>query len=151
MSRAAVVAVFMMTAAAGASVPVCMAVSEDDAKTILGPAARRMKDPSGCVWEAAANSKKQMNIVRVGVGSMFESARRDGAKKGATKDEKGLGGPAFSTIPAAHQGARAAVYMLKDSVVLIVDIEGFGPGGAEARLPQVRDLVRKLGPSLAKE
>jgi uncharacterized membrane protein len=31
---------------------------------------------------------------------------------------------------------------------LVVDIDGFAPGGAEERLPQVRDLVRKLVPKL---
>ena len=141
----------MAAGVAGAGVPICMAVSDDDARAILGASAKRTKDPSGCAWEAAADHKKQMNVVRVGVASMFEIARRESEKKGATKVENGLGGPAFSSVPSANQGARAAIYMLKDPAVLIVDIEGFGPGGAEARLVQVRDLVRKLGPSVAKE
>jgi hypothetical protein len=125
------------------AVPICREVSEADAKTVLGSSARRMNDSSGCVWEDATH-KKQMNVVLIGVASIFESARADSSRKGATKAETGLGGDAFSTIPTAHHGERAAIYLLKGSVVLVVDIDGFGTGGAEEHLPQVRDLVRKL-------
>jgi hypothetical protein len=37
---------------------------------------------------------------------------------------------------------------MKGPVILVVDIDGFAPGGAEERLPQVRDLVRRLVPKL---
>lgn len=145
-------AIVLLTIAclAGQAVPVCSAVSEDDARSILGPSAKRSKDPSGCQWEDPGH-KKQMNVVRVGVASMFERARADSAKTGTSKAETGLGGPAFSAIPSAHGGARAAIYLLKDSAVLIVDIDGFGAGGAEEHLPQVRDLVRKLASKLKEE
>ena len=150
MTKVVVAAAFMMTVAA-AAVPVCMAVSEGDARAILGPSAKRTKDPSGCGWETTDHPKKQMNVARVGVASMFETARQDGLSKGPTKAENDLGGPAFSTIPSAQKGASASICMLKDGGVLIVEIEGFEPGGAESHLPQVRNLVRKLGPSMAKE
>ena len=129
------------------AVPVCMAVTEADARTILGPSAKRSNDPSGCQW-ADAGRKKQMNLARIGVASMFERAREGTAREGTTQAENGLGGPAFSTIPSAHKGGRAAIYLLKGSAVLVVDIDGFDPGGAEERLPQVRDLVRKLVPKI---
>ena len=32
------------------AVPVCMAVTETDARAILGPSAKRSNDPSGCQW-----------------------------------------------------------------------------------------------------
>lgn len=146
-----VVVLLTIATAAGQAVRVCMAVSESDAKTILGASAKRTKDPSGCEWEAADSRSRRMNVARIAVASMFERARQDSIKEGVTKDETGLGGAAFSTIPTSQKGARAAIYMLKDSILLVVDIEGFGPGGAEAHLPQVRDLVRKLGPSVGKE
>ena len=150
MTRVVVAAAFMMTVAA-AAVPVCMAVSEGDARAILGPSAKRTMDPSGCGWETTDHPKKHMNVARVGVAGMFETAREDGTRKGPTKVETGLGGPAFSTVPSADQGSHASICMLKDAAVLIVDIDGFEPGGAGSRLPQVRDLVRKLGPGMAKE
>lgn len=151
MTGVVVTAAFMMSVAAEAAVPVCMAVSEGDARAILGPSAKRTKDPSGCGWQTADHPMKQMNVARVGVAAMFEIAREDGTRKGATKVETGLGGAAFSTIPSAHKGARASICMLKDGAVLVVDIDGFEPGGAESHLPQVRNLVRKLGPGLGKE
>ena len=132
---------------AGQAVPVCSAVSEDDARSILGPSAKRTKDPSACQWDEGGHGK-QMNVARVGVASMFETARGSSARKGVSKEESGLGGAAFSTIPSAHKGGRAAIYLLKGQAVLVVDIDGFGPGGAESHLPQVRDLVRKLATKL---
>ena len=131
----------------GETVPVCMAVTEDDARAILGPSAKRSKDPSGCQW-ADTGRKQQMNLVRIGVASMYERARVDSATKGKTQAESGLGNTAFSTVPSKDKGGRAAIYLLKGSAVLVVDIEGFAPGGAEARLPQMRDLVRKLVPKI---
>lgn len=127
------------------AVPVCMAVTETDARAILGPSAKRSNDPSGCQW---AKGGKEMNVVRIGVAGMYERARADSAATGKTQAENGLGGTAFSTVPSKNQGGRAAIYLLKGSAVLIVDIDGFAPGGAEERLPQVRDLVRKLVPKL---
>ncbi len=140
--------VVLTVASLGAeAVPVCSAVTEADAQAIIGPSAKRSNDPSGCEW-AGAGSKKQMNVVRIGVASMYERARADSAAKGKTQDENGLGGSAFSTIPSKDKGGRAAIYLLKGSAVLVVDISGFPAGGAEERLPQVRDLVRKLVPAL---
>jgi catechol 2,3-dioxygenase-like lactoylglutathione lyase family enzyme len=132
---------------AGQAVPVCSAVSEDDARTLLGPSAKRTNDPSGCEW-AEAGHKKQLNVVRIGVASMFERARAASAAKGTVQPENGLGGTAFSTIPSADHGGRAALYLLKGDGVLVVDISGFPAGGAEERLPQMRDLARKLVPKL---
>ena len=147
MTKVLVVVLLTVASLAGEAVPICSAVSEDDARSILGPSAKRTKDPSGCVWDQGGHNPK-MNVVTVGVASMFESARADSARKGTTKDEPGLGGTAFSTVPSATHGGRAAIYLLKGPAILIVDIEGFGPGGAEGHLPQVRDLVRKLAPKL---
>lgn len=127
---------------AGQAVPICSAVS-DDARTIVGPSGKRTKDPSGCQW-ADAGGKKQLNVARIGVASMFERARSASAAKGKTQVENGLGGTAFATIPSANLGGRAAIYLLKGEAVLVVDIEGFPPAGAEERLPRMRDLVRKL-------
>jgi hypothetical protein len=142
-------AVVLLTIAglAGQAVPVCSAVSEEDARSILGLSAKRTNDPSGCQWQEVGH-KKQFNVAIVGVASMFERARAASAKKGTSKAETGLGGTAFSAIPSADKGARAAIYLLKGSAVLVVDIEGFEPGGAEVHLPQVRDLVRKLAGKL---
>ena len=131
----------------GEAVPVCMAVTDADARTILGPSAKRSKDESGCQWQDAG-SKRQMNVVRIGVASMYERAQADGAAKGRNRIETGLGGTAFSTVPSADHGGRAAIYLLKGSAVLVVDVEGFAPGGAEERLVQMRELVRKLVPKL---
>ncbi len=132
---------------AGEAVPVCSAVTVDDARTLLGPSAKRTNDPSGCAWQDAGR-KKGMNVARIGVASMFERARVASATKGKTQAEDGLGGTAFATIPSSDHGGRAAIYLLKGSAVLVVDIEGFPAGGAEERLPQMRDLVRKLAPKL---
>ena len=128
---------------AGEAVPICMVVTEEDARAIIGPTAKRTKDRSGCQW-ADAGSKKELNVARIGVAGMFEQARAGTAKKGKTQDENGLGGAAFATIPSAGNGGRAAIYLLKGPAVLVVDINGFPAGGAEERLPQVRNLVRKL-------
>jgi hypothetical protein len=125
------------------AIPICMEVTESEARTVLGPSAKRMNDPSGCAWKNTAD-RKQMNVALIGVASMFERARADSDSKGTTKTEIGLGGSAFSAIPLAQHGERAAIYLLKGSSVLVVDIEGFGVGGAEAHLPQVRDLIRHL-------
>lgn len=129
----------------GEAVPVCMAVTDADAQSILGPSAKRSKDESGCQWGAG---RKQINVVRIGVASMYERAQADGAEKGRNRVETGLGGTAFSTVPSADHGGRAAIYLKKGSAVLVVDVEGFAPGGAEERLAQMRDLVRKLVPKL---
>jgi hypothetical protein len=125
------------------AIPICMEVTESDARTVLGLSAKRMNDPSGCAWKNATD-KKQMSVALIGVASMFERARADSGRKGTTKTETGLGGSAFSTIPSAQHGERAAIYLVKGSSVLVVDIDGFGVGGAEEHLPQVRDLIRKL-------
>ena len=132
---------------AAQAVPVCMAVTEDDARAVIGSTAKRSKDPSGCGWEDAGH-KTRMNIARIGVVSMFERARTGTAAEGKNQTETGLGGTAFSTIPTAHHGERAAIYVLGASSVLVVDIDGFAAGGAEQRLPQMRDLARKLVPKL---
>lgn len=132
---------------AGQAVPICSVVTVDDARTLLGPTAKRTNDPSGCGW-VDADRKKQINVMRVGTSAAFESYRAHSAREGKTQAENGLGGTAFSTVPSAHQGGRAAIYLLKGSAILVVDIDGFAPGGAEERLPQMRDLVRKLAPKL---
>jgi hypothetical protein len=128
---------------AGQAVPICSVVTVDDARTLLGPTAKRTNDPSGCGW-VDADRKKEMNVMRVGTSAAFESYRAHSAREGKTQAENGLGGTAFSTVPSAHH----AIYLLKGSAILVVDISGFAPGGAEERLPQVRDLVRKLAPKL---
>jgi hypothetical protein len=125
------------------AVPVCSAVSEDDARALIGASAKRTKDPSGCQW-AEAGGKKQLNVARVGTAAPFESFRTHSVEEGKTQTENGLGGIAFSSIPSAHHGSRAAIYLVKGSAILVVDIDGFAPGGAEQQLPQVRELVRKL-------
>jgi hypothetical protein len=137
--------VVLLTAAclAGQAVPVCSSVTEDDARRLIGPSARRTNDPSGCQW-ADAGRKKQLNVMRVGTSAAFESYRAHSVREGRTQDENGLGGTAFSSIPSAHKGCRAAIYLAKGQAILVVDIDGFEPGGAEERLPQMRDLVRKL-------
>jgi hypothetical protein len=144
-----VFSVALLTAAslAGQAVPICSAVTVDDARALIGPTAKRTNDPSGCGWKEA-NGKKQMNVARVGSFAAFESYRAHSAREGKTQTENGLGGTAFSSIPTVHQGSQAAIYLMKGPVILVVDIDGFAPGGAEERLPQVRDLVRKLVPKL---
>jgi hypothetical protein len=140
--------VVLLTSAclAAEAVPVCLAVTENDARTLIGPSAKRTNDPSGCVWTDAG--KKTINVARVGSSAAFESYRAHSARDGKTQNEEGLGGTAFSSIPTAHHGCRAAIYLMKGPAILVVDIDGFAPGGAEERLPQVRDLVRKLVPKL---
>jgi hypothetical protein len=130
-----------------AEVPVCMAVTEEDAKPLLGATARRTKDPSGCGWEDSGH-KKELSVARLGVASMFEAARADSVQKGATKDESGLGGTAFSTIPSAHHGEEVYIYVVKGPAVLVLRIDGFTSGNAAQYLPQMRDLARKLVPKL---
>jgi hypothetical protein len=141
------VALVTVACLTGQAVPVCSAVTEDDARTLIGPTAKRTNDPSGCQW-ADAGAKKKMNVARVGSSAAFESYRAHSATEGKTQNENGLGGTAFSSIPTAHQGGRAAIYLAKGPSILVVDIDGFAAGGAEERLPQVRDLVRKLAPKL---
>jgi uncharacterized protein (DUF1501 family) len=128
-------------------VPVCMAVSEDDARTLLGVAAKRGNDPSGCEWEDSGH-KKQLIVARVDVAAMLQGARAGSVQNGFTQDEIGLGGRAFSTIPSAHKGTQASIYLVKGQAVLIVTIDNFDAGGAAQHLPQMRDLVRKLVPKL---
>ena len=136
-------AVLLTASSLAAQVPVCMAVSEEDARTLLGTTAKRMRDPSGCGWEDSEH-KKELNVARIGVAAMFDVARAESVKKGPTKDEDGLGGTAFSTISTGHKGSRAEIYLVKGSAVLIVTINGFESGDAAQHLPQMRDLVRKL-------
>ena len=45
------VVLLTVTCMAGQALPVCPAVSEDDARSILGASARRTQDPSGCEWQ----------------------------------------------------------------------------------------------------
>jgi hypothetical protein len=130
---------------AAQTVPVCSAVTVDDARLLIGPAAKRSNDPSGCQWGAG---NKQLNVLRIGVASMFERARTGSAAKGKVLAENGLGGSAFATLPTSDHGGRAAIYVLKGDGILVVDISGFPEGGAEERLPQMRDLARKLVPKL---
>lgn len=136
-------AVVVVSAAsvAAQAVPVCMAVTADEAQSLLGPSAKRGKDPSGCDW---SDGNKQLSVVRIGVASMFERARAGSAAKGSVQVEAGLGGTAFSAVPTAQHGGRAAIYVLKGDAVLVLDISGFAPGGAEERLPQMREVARKL-------
>jgi hypothetical protein len=144
-----ILSVALLTAAglAAQAVPVCSAVTEDDARALIGSSAKRTKDPSACGW-ADAGGKKQLNVARVGTAAPFESFRAHSTEEGKTQTENGLGGTAFSSIPSAHHGSRAAIYLVKGPAILVVDIDGFAPGGAEQQLPQVRDLVRKLVPKL---
>jgi hypothetical protein len=139
--------VVLVTAAglAAQAVPVCMAVTVDQARKLIGESAKRSKDPSGCQW---GGDKGQLDVMRVGVASMFERARAGSAAKGKVQSENGLGGTAFSTIPTAEHGGRAAIYVLKGDAILVVDITGFPAGGAEAALPLLRDLARDLLPKL---
>jgi hypothetical protein len=139
----------LLTAASltGQAVPICTAVTVEDARALIGPAAKRTSDPSGCQWQEAGG-KKKLDLILVGSSAAFESYRAHSVKEGKTQTENGLGGTGFSSIPATQHGSRAAIYLMKGPVILVVDIDGFAPGGAEERLPQVRDLVRKLVPKL---
>jgi hypothetical protein len=141
MLAAAVVAAFMVTSlAAQEPSTICSLVTAADATTILGIPAKQTKDPSGCGWEDATH-KHQLNVAYVMVPSMFARARSQSATEGKTQDEQGLGGPAFSTIPTSHEGTRIAVYCLKGSTVMILDLSA---DGAPDRLPQLRDVMRKV-------
>jgi hypothetical protein len=135
-----------ITSLAG-QVPVCMAVNEVDARTLLGATAKRTKDPSGCGWEDSGH-KKKFNVARVGVAAIYDAARADSVEKGPTKDEIGLGGRAFSSIPSSHNGTEACIYLVNGPAILILTIDGFESGDAAQYLPQMRDLVRKLVPKL---
>jgi hypothetical protein len=139
------VAVLTVASLAAEAVPVCLAVTEDDARSLIGSSAKRTKDPSACGW---VNGQKQLNVARVGTPAPFESFRAHSAQEGKTQTESGLGGAAFSSIPSADHGSRAAIYLVKGPAILVIDIDGFEPGRAEEHLPQVRDLVRKLVPKL---
>jgi hypothetical protein len=80
-------------------------------------------------------------VAYVMVPSMFDRARSESATKGKTQDEPGLGEKAFSTIPSKDKGNRIALYCIKGSTVLILDLE---EDGAAGRLPQMRDVMRKV-------
>lgn len=137
----AVVAVSLVTSlAAQEPSDICSLVTAADATTILGVAAKHTKDPSGCEWEDVTH-KHQLDVAYVMVPSMFARARSTSATEGKTQDEQGLGGPAFSTIPSSHEGNRIAVYCLKGSTVMILDLSAVG---APDRLPQLRDVMRKV-------
>jgi hypothetical protein len=146
MIKSFAVVLLTITSLAG-QVPVCMAVGEVDARTLLGATAKRTRDPSGCGWEDSGH-KKKFNVARVGVASMYEAARADSVQKGPTKDESALGGTAFSTIPTSYKGTQASIYLVKGPAILILTIEDFESGDAAQYLPQMRDLVRKLVPKL---
>ena len=119
--------------------PLCASVSTEDATAIIGTSASRTHDPSGCAWDDATH-KKVLNVAYVKSPSMFEGARAGTAAKGKNEDEKGLGGPAFSTVPTSHKGERVALYCLKGNSVLILDLD---EPGATGHLPQMRDLMRR--------
>ena len=142
MKKLLVISALTVAGLAGQELSVCSLVTAADATAILGVSAKQTRDPSGCVWEDATH-KMKLNIAYVNVPTMFESARVGSAKKGKVQDEKGLGGPAFSTSADAAKGGRVALYSLKQSTVLIVDLES---AGAADRLPQMRDVMRKLVP-----
>ena len=140
------VALLTVAGLSAQAVPICMAVTADDAQLLIGPTAKRTKDPSGCQWQETGG--KKLNVALEGSSAAFESYRAHSAKEGKTRNEDGLGGTGFSSIPTEHHGSRAAIYLMKGPVILVVDIDGYAPGGAEERLPQVRDLVRKLVPRI---
>jgi len=142
MMKLLVVSALTAAGLAAQALSVCSLVTAADATAILGVAARQTRDPSGCGWEDA-NHKMKLNIAYVNVPTMFESARAGSARKGKVQDEKDLGGPAFSTVAANAANGRVALYCLKQSTVLIVDLES---AGAVDRLPQMRDVMRKLVP-----
>lgn len=143
MMKLLVVSTLTVVSLAGQAPSICSLVTAADATAILGVSAKQTRDPSGCGWEDATH-KMKLNVAYVNVPTMFAAARADSAKKGKVQDEKDLGGPAFSTVPAsAANGSRMALYCLKQSTVLILDIES---AGAVDRLPQMRDVMRKLVP-----
>jgi hypothetical protein len=127
---------------AGQAPSICSLVTAADATAILGVSAKQTRDPGGCGWEDATH-KMTLNVAYVNVPTMFEAARAGSARKGKVQDEKDLGGPAFSTSADAAKGGRVALYCLKQSTVLILDLES---AGAVDRLPQMRDVMRKLVP-----
>jgi len=123
-----------------ADLAICSLVTAEDASSIFGNAAKKTRDPSGCGWDDAAN-KKSLNVAYVRVPSVFAGARSETATSGKNQDEAGLGGPAFSTIPSEYHGNRIALYCLKGSTVLILDLQADGAAG---RLAQMRDVMRKV-------
>ena len=129
---------------AGQELSICSLVTAEDASNILGTAAVKTKDPSGCSWNDATK-KKELNVAYVNVPSMFDTARVETAKDGKTQVEPGLGAPAFSTIPTGEHGDRIAVYCRKGSTVLILDLTAPGAAG---RLAPMRDLMRKVAAKL---
>jgi hypothetical protein len=90
-----------------------------------------------------ATHQRKLDVAYVNVASMYERAKQKSATQGKTDDEAGLGGPAFSTTATSAKGGRTALYCLKDSMVLILDLS---ETNAAARLPQMRDTMRKLKP-----
>jgi hypothetical protein len=44
------VAILTVAGLSAQAVPVCSAVTEDDARALIGSSAKRTKDPSGCQW-----------------------------------------------------------------------------------------------------
>ncbi len=140
------IALLTVTGLSAQAVPICMAVTAEDAQALIGPAAKRSKDPSGCQWQESGG--KKLDVLLVGSSAAFESYPAHSVKEGKTQTENGLGGTGFSSIPASHNGSRAAIYLMKGSVILVVDIDGYAPGGAEEHLPQVRALIRRLVPKL---
>src|ERR1700682_3711065 len=143
MMKLLMVSTLTVAGLAGQEPSICSLVTAADATAILGVSAKQTRDPSGCGWEDATH-KMKLNVAYVNVPTMFEAARAGSAKKGKGQDEKDLGGPAFSSVPAsAANGSRVAIYCLKQSTVLILDLES---AGATDRLPQIRAVMRKLVP-----
>lgn len=142
MLKCLTMASLMLASLPGQTNPVCGSVSTEDATAVLGASASRTRDPSGCAWQDATH-KRTFNVAYVNVPAMFERARQDSVAKGKTEDEKGLGGPAFSTAPSSYKGDRVALYCLKGATVLILDLEA---PGAVSRIQQMRDVMRKLVP-----
>lgn len=135
------ITVLTSTSLAAQALPICSTVTAADASSILGVPATMTKDPSGCGWEDATHHK-QLNVAYVNVPSMFDRARSKSVTTGKTQDEAGIGEKAFSTIPTKDKGGRIAVYcLLKGSTVLILDLT---EDGAAARLPQIREVMKKV-------
>ena len=130
---------------AGQELSICALVTAEDASNILGTAAVKMKDPSGCGW-TDATKKMRLNVAYVNVPSMFDAARLGTAKDGKTQDDPGLGAPAFSTIPTDEHGDRIAVYCRKGATVLILDLTAPGAAG---RLAPMREVMRKVAATLS--
>ena len=56
---------------AGQAVPICSLVTVEDARTLIGPTAKRTNDPSVCEWREAGG-KKEMNVMRVGSSAALD-------------------------------------------------------------------------------